>query len=765
MRTLNLKVKGLIKPIGTYKHKKILFFAIKFTLETALLFLMSSVKEFGGALSLAFFTGLIYGGENIFIIAPIFMVANVAFNPSLWTLLYTVTPFLIYAVAYAIFFKIRKNMPMFILALCALISTIPYSVINALDGKIYEVIISVVITLVFSVCCQNGCYAVLIRGIKCRFAYDEVICILLMIAVCGYSLCGAWAFGFPFVFLFFAVGLFAVAETGGKAETFIFAISVGLGVAVFYRELSFFGVILLLGGVVALLYSVNRFVAFFGTVGALAMCVFLGLFPSACWQAIVTWAVGSLGFCALPKKLRKMLPEKYSGKENYSATSIINKNREETASRLFAVSDVFYGMSKKFENDDQVGIFCDSKKLAQEVSKNYCGRCSNRESCFAQLGGSTEDILQPLADAVITRGKATILDTPTFVSGRCIKTHNLLSVINTAGENYRKRVEQAQGIEIGKQMMSEQFAGMALILDSLARECGEHISLGDDNSDYIKQEFLKHNIVADDIFVTGSGSDVEVIVTVREADAEKLIIPRLISGYARLKMEVVKTVTRKDKKVLYLKGAPHFEIAYGVSEKIRGGANVSGDSKSILCPSRQRRMFAISDGMGSGELASKLSKDTISTVESFYRAGFDDALIMSLTNKLLKLNCEDGFSSLDISVIDTMSGSTDVLKLGAADSFVIRRDCIETLSSSALPIGAVDKISLETSKVQLYDGDMLVMMSDGVEDALDTKGVIDTIEELSTVNPQLLADELLVRALDKGATDDCTVMALRLVAQ
>ena len=53
------------------------------------------------------------------------------------------------------------------------------------------------------------------------------------------------------------------------------------------------------------------------------------------------------------------------------------------------------------------------------------------------------------------------------------------------------------------------------------------------------------------------------------------------------------------------------------------------------------------------------------------------------------------------------------------------------------------------------------MMSDGVYDALDEQGVAAVTEEASTSNPQVLADRLLERAVSSGASDDCTVLVMR----
>jgi len=310
--------------------------------------------------------------------------------------------------------------------------------------------------------------------------------------------------------------------------------------------------------------------------------------------------------------------------------------------------------------------------------------------------------------------------------------------------------------------MSEQFAGIALVLDSLAGKSAEQVNFAGDEIDYIKSELLKHNIVASELIVCGSCADTSAVALVRAQDASKAVLARLMSRALKTKLEVSRGEDKGAQKLVYLDSAPIFEVAYGIAERRREGEETSGDSRSILCPSRSRRLFAICDGMGSGEAASKASRDAVNMIEGFYRAGFDDNIILSLVNKLLKLSLDDSFTTLDISVIDTRTGGLDVIKVGSASSFIVRKDNVEALSCTLPPAGILDAIQPLTCRYQLFDGDMLVMMSDGVYDALESRGVMEIIDTLDTVNPQILADELLDRAKKNGAEDDCTVLVMRI---
>jgi stage II sporulation protein E len=738
--------------------------ALMYLAEGGLLFLFASVNEIGGALALGLFAGLIYARENMLLLAPLYILACVTFSLSWWTLLFAAVPVLLFGIMYAVYYRYKRNVPIYMGALCALVSLVPYFVVSALDGaNPLALVLYATVTVISSFCSAIVAYAVVFRRINHNFTLDEQICAGIMLAVFSYALSAIGFDGFYFYFTVCAFIIVFCSDNFSPSVTLFAAILMGAGAALSFGDISLLGAAVIWAAVAVALSSFTRFSSALGLVAADALMWFLSAYALCGWKSVVMLSIGLVLYVVLPKKLRAGIKRVSSSSNKGAVLGMVNRNRSETAARLFSVSDVFYNMSKSIEAaSENENRDYSASRLAADISKSYCARCSNREDCYAQLGGDTSPVLEPMAAAALARGKVTILDMPPFITGRCVKMHNLVSVVNSAGEAYRKRMEQSEGIEVGKKMMSEQFAGIALILDSLARECGEQVCFANEVTDSIYTELLRHNIVASDIVVTGQGEAAKVVLTVRECDATKAVIARIVSQRLKTKLETAQITRRGNMRVVHLEGTPAFEIAYGVAEKARDGEDVSGDSKSILCPSRRRRLFAISDGMGSGEAAAKASRDAVSMVEGFYRAGFDNSIILSLVNKLLKINEEDCFSSLDIAVVDTVSGGMDIIKMGAADSFIVRRDSIESLSCSAPPAGILDKIQPVTNRTQLYDGDMVILMSDGVFDALDTKGVVDIIEQLSTSNPQTLADSLLLRALENGAEDDCTVLALRL---
>ena len=76
-----------------------------------------------------------------------------------------------------------------------------------------------------------------------------------------------------------------------------------------------------------------------------------------------------------------------------------------------------------------------------------------------------------------------------------------------------------------------------------------------------------------------------------------------------------------------------------------------------------------------------------------------------------------------------------------------------------------NEIDIEGSEKKLYDGDYVIMVSDGMLDfvsEVDKEEVFKNIlEEINVTNPQEMADTILERILEKeehGVRDDMTVL-------
>lgn len=740
--------------------------AVKFAVESLSIVLMASVDEFGFAFALALFCGFVYARQNIVALAPAFIIACLVFSLGWWTLLYAASPIVTLFALYFIFFRLRRNVPLWAVAIAAIAGMIPYVVCNSVFyGAYVRSAVAALIALVGIFVSGIASYAALVRGNLKFVSVDELIAGGMLTVAFGYALSGADLWGFKLVYIFAGFLLLLSSQCFKAQITLFLALLIGAGVALDMKDMACLAGLAVLGLAAVSFSPFTKWSSALGMLAAQGVMWLLDAYSGAGWKALVMTAVGVAACLCVPRRIFSRLRAITMADNRNSYAGVVGRQARGMAGRLYSAGEVFYELSKSMEKTVDSNSVYSADRLAHEVAKSYCGKCADRAECFKSLGGEdTYAILKPMADAALCRGKVTILDMPPFITSRCTKMHTLASVINGSAETYLKKRDANDSAMLGKRMMSEQFAGMALILDSLAEDCARPVSFASGDVEYLKSELLKHNIVASEAIVSGSGDCMSVTMLVRAQDANKTALQKVASRALRHKLILTRTEDRGEEKLVFFDSAPTYEVAYGVAERSVGEGDVCGDSKSVLCPSLKRRLFAICDGMGNGESASKASRDAVNMIESFYRAGFDGGIILSLVNKLLRISLEDSFSSLDISVIDTFSGALDVIKLGAASSFIVRSDGIEQLSCSQPPVGILDGVQPLTSHYQLYDGDTLIMMSDGVFDVLEGKGVADAVDACGTVNPQTLADAILAAAVKGGSKDDCTVLAMRLFA-
>ena len=155
----------------------------------------------------------------------------------------------------------------------------------------------------------------------------------------------------------------------------------------------------------------------------------------------------------------------------------------------------------------------------------------------------------------------------------------------------------------------------------------------------------------------------------------------------------------------------------------------------------------------------------VKLIENFYKVGFDNDIILESVNKLLAINNQENYSTLDVCLLDLDKEIADFIKVGAPFGLIKRETNIEVVNSGSLPIGALDNIAPVTYKTTISTKDIVILATDGIIDAFATEeNIIDFVAHLATNNPQTIAEAILNEALtlnEMSAKDDMTVLVAR----
>ncbi len=211
-------------------------------------------------------------------------------------------------------------------------------------------------------------------------------------------------------------------------------------------------------------------------------------------------------------------------------------------------------------------------------------------------------------------------------------------------------------------------------------------------------------------------------------------------------------------------------LQVGSAKTTKDGSTVSGDCSLQIKLADGKYLVAIADGMGSGEKARECSKITLRLVKQMLSAGFNGEESVKLINSRMNLSQnKEMYSSLDIAILDLFAGKIELLKNGACNTYVKNKKAIKQIKSENLPVGIVENIELKSTTLEVNDGDIIVMYSDGVVDSKENVGkewIEDYLRNISTNNVQKIADLILSEAIDNGfgiAHDDMTIIVTKIV--
>lgn len=215
--------------------------------------------------------------------------------------------------------------------------------------------------------------------------------------------------------------------------------------------------------------------------------------------------------------------------------------------------------------------------------------------------------------------------------------------------------------------------------------------------------------------------------------------------------------------VIETKKPKRFEVSIGTALIPKQFNNVTGDSY-IVRSDGSRVIAALSDGMGSGTAAEAESLKTLELMEKLIGVGFSLAEAADCVNMLmLERTSSEMYATLDAVLIDLATGKMQMLKSGAAPGYLIRGSEIRTLYSEALPIGIVRDIAPAISNYVVCDGDMLIMMTDGVGDALGMELIAVIHEHISMLtDTEDIANAILDDAHRASGADDMSIIVIRI---
>lgn len=649
-----------------------------------------------------------------------------------------------------------------------ILSLVGYISVGLGDSKaILAMVVSIALGILYLFASLVYFDATILKGLLGKTNIDEKICGGVILIVFGIGISrvhiGIVSIGLmvAMALLLSITYLFSLGTSMGSSAL------IGIGFALGYGDPTYISLLLLLALVAYVFRCRFRFVSAVSSVLVyIGYNIIFGM--GLALGDIIGVSLGSVLYLLLPARTLKSvflsegeskgiaLQNAFDGSKKY----LISRVNE--LGKIFGQMDgVYRGMVRGNLND------VDAKKmLREELISSVCSKCPSVGECYRSSGTFMENCMDILISTGYEKGKILLIDLPEYLTSNCSRTGAILQYANNIIGAYGEYRDSVSNLDTSRLLIADQLSGVSKLLESLGREVNVSINFDNKYSAIIKENLGYIGVVCIECVVYESVNDTTINVIVKNNSVNDRRLEETVSRVMCGKYGVVCKEDGEFPATQYitLKNLPKYNIAFGSARATKSGEACSGDSYSVVDIGDGKYMLSICDGMGSGKGAGKLSSLTISLIENFYRAGFDNDIILGSVNKLLSLTEEENFSTIDLCLIDCKGGLYDFIKLGATTGYILHSDgTIDEISSSGLPVGVLEDVRPHITKKLISNMDIVLILSDGVSDVLGDR-IKSVIRNLDTVNPQVLADGILSTALSINggvASDDMTIIAVR----
>ena len=442
-------------------------------------------------------------------------------------------------------------------------------------------------------------------------------------------------------------------------------------------------------------------------------------------------------------------------------------------------SDAFRRLSKSFENEmEEKGLSEERlEDIFAQLSRDTCNECINCKYCWNRHYEETNESLRQILWQVGQDGSVTLSQISPDFQRRCMHLDEYVHQVEEriAGENVR--LGWHNRMSENRRVMAEQMKEIAVALKSFTINLGETEELPKERKRRILEELKKEGIKVARLSVKKRGGYLEVMFTgachgnhcLTKTDVAQALYRA--TGIMMCPARETRNVLSSTMDTMFFRQDTVYKALTGLARVAKSGESVSGDNYSFLeLSGTGELLMVLTDGMGSGEMADRDSSNLIEALEYLMEAGFEKKSALRLLNTLFVANYEGkSFATLDMAAINLHTGICEIMKNGAATTFVKREDGVEMIASSALPVGVDLQAEPDVAIVQLQEGDMVIMVSDGVLDSFYERNIeSDSQEEMATLIDRLycknangMANQILMNTLahsTKEASDDMSVL-------
>ena len=411
----------------------------------------------------------------------------------------------------------------------------------------------------------------------------------------------------------------------------------------------------------------------------------------------------------------------------------------------------------------------DEQALITGMRGALCEGCARFSVCWTGDDNRAVRLLCQLISQAIEQGCAPYTDeeVPPDVMRICARGHTIPARLGGILGDFSEKRRSELKRSATNQLISAQFLQAQMLLRGMADSQAQPLRVRDRQAARLLAALDRAAIPAADVLAF-RGERLEIVIALAEgqwtperAEAAAGCVSAELGR--RFVADARATIDERELKLVQL---PALTAQAGVSCSSGVAGQPSGDSHMVRMLGGDRLMLALSDGMGSGGSAAEESARTIKLLWRFLSTDVGRALALETVNELMLVKSgEDMFATVDLCLIDLATGRAEFSKLAACRSLILRGREIIPVEGGRLPLGILEKVRPSVATVQLKPGDVILIGSDGVMDAIPEDNFVENILRANTTAAPTELAELVLRAVQSAAprhTDDMTAICVRI---
>ena len=587
---------------------------------------------------------------------------------------------------------------------------------------------------------------------------------LLFIVLLSISLKRYDIFGITTAYVFSSFITLFVARRFGPIRAMAVGFVSSLGISSLYSvAFALVGLtagILFSAGIVYALITSGLLLSFWSAYSGGSMG-FLSTFPEYVIAALIS--APFIKRLPSPQKLSAESPTKNQLAEDMvAATALAYRSADDSSiERLLSALSAISGSMRSLGVDEGTVSFEEYRNIVIDAVKEFCASCHFYDGCASENPAPCAENIDLIATKLYKKERI-FWDDAALVPKYC---HNSAALFD-------KILESAARLEAKrfKNRRMQPLADECELFSKIIREAREYNdrergidnALGEKLCDALESAGLHNGVIKvlgdrRKHFICAADDETGRLITAKE-------FHRDIENIAGVRLGTPAYYRKDEVALLECSAQNRYAVEFAAVGKCSEKEEISGDTATSFECADGRFYALVTDGMGSGEGAHKISVFTADFLSRILNASCSKRTAFHFLNHVIRGRGEECSATVDLFDFDLITGEAVFFKCGAAASYVKRDGSIFRIRSETAPLGLMKSIDVERIRVEVRCGDYIIMLSDGVSQSPeDATWLVELLNKPAPENVREYAESILEGACrNSKSVDDMSVAVARI---